>query len=74
MPNMLIEPLGKLDQLPAVAFLDRISDFAILLSPDGRSLQHVNSHTTDVLGWSRGEVEQFSPWWPRLLNDASASA
>ncbi|MCC7337509.1 MAG: PAS domain-containing protein [Pirellulaceae bacterium] len=74
MPNMRIEPLGKLDQLPAAAFLDRISDFAILLSPDGRSLQHVNSHTTDLLGWSRGEVEQFSPWWPRLLNEASASA
>ena len=74
MANMLIEPLGKLDQLPAAAFLDRISEFALRLSPDGRSLQYVNSHTTDLLGWSRGEVEQFSPWWPRLLSDASASA
>ena len=39
MPNMLIEPLSKLDQLPAAAFLDRISDFALLLSSDGHSLQ-----------------------------------
>ncbi len=74
MPNMLIEPLSKLDQLPAAAFLDRISDFALLLSSDGHSLQYVNSHTTDLLGWSRGEVEQFSPWWPRLLSDDSARA
>lgn len=74
MPNMLIEPLGKLDQLPATAFLDRISDFAFLISADGRSVEYVNSHTTDLLGWSRREIEQFSPCWPNLLSQASAQA
>lgn len=74
MPNMLIEPLGKLDQLPATAFLDRISDFALLISADGQAVEYVNSHSTDLLGWSRREIEQFSPCWPNLLSHASAAA
>ncbi len=72
MPNMLIEQLGALDQLPAAAFLDRISDFALLVSADGQAIEYVNSHTTDLLGWSRREIEQFSPCWPNLLSHASA--
>ncbi len=74
MPNMLIEQLGELDQLPAVAFLDRISDFALLVSADGQVIEYVNPHTTDLLGWSRREIEQFAPCWPNLLNHASADA
>ena len=74
MPNMLIEPLGELDQLPATAFLDRIGDFALLISADGQAIEFVNSHSTDLLGWSRREIEQFSPCWPNLLSHASAAA
>ena len=74
MQNMLIEQLGKLDQLPALVYLDRTSDFALLISADGQAIEYVNPHTTDLLGWSRREIEQFSPCWPNLLSQASAES
>lgn len=56
-----------IEQLPAKAVLDRLSDLAIILSGDGQTLEYVNPPVAARLGWTVDELTSFSPWQQRLL-------
>ncbi len=72
MQALVIKYLGQDMRLPAEEMLDSLSDFAWTLARDGSSIRFVNRRTTEHLGWSRTEIENFRPWWSVLLTEPSA--
>lgn len=73
MQPMVIEFLDPPSKLPTEDFLERISDLVLRLSRDGRVVRFINSRVTDYLGWSRAELQSFSPWWPYVLDAESTN-
>ncbi len=71
--SLVIEHLADLGHLRSPKFLGCINDVALVLSEDFERLQFANSQATDFLGWNSAELQQFTPWWSFVLDDAAVA-